>query len=289
MQIKSKNCGKRINSSNQSSDMSLTHTNKVQTSPTDYIAVEKLGTSSNIDNTTNKKRKTISSEFPNSKRQTSNINRILHKTTMESTSTPTPTNQKSNTEAMPTWVEPDLDSLCEEEKRLLKVENRLETKMKESIKESVKESVKESMQEVIDNTLTAAMSKMTEAVNELIKTNKAVVTQQSAIQALEYENKTLICRVQKLEYEQNKLKTKLDNIETKGLECSVIIRGITETANEDTSSLMEQVYIELSKAIDARSDHARLKLAKEIDLVKCKRIGRPISGRSRPVSVEFQY
>ena len=71
------------------------------------------------------------------------------------------------------------------------MEKRLETKMKESIKESVKESIKESMQEVIDNTLTAAMSKMTDAVNELIKTNQAVVTQQSVIHALEYENKTL--------------------------------------------------------------------------------------------------
>ena len=169
------------------------------------------------------------------------------------------------------------------------MENRLEKKMKESIKESVKESIKESMQEVIDNTLTTAMSKMTEAVNELITTNKAVVTQQSAIQALEYENKTLNCRVQKLEYEQNKLKTKLDTIENKGLECSVIIRGIIETTSEDTSSLMEQVYRELSKTIDARSDYEKLKLAKEINLVKCKRIGRPLPGRSRPISVEFQY
>ena len=88
--------------------------------------------------------------------------------------------------------------------------------------------------------------------------------------ALEYENKTLNCRVQKLEYEQNKLKTKLDNIEHKGLECSVIIRGIIETMNEDTSSLMEQVYKELSKTIDAHSDWEKLKLAKEMDLVKCR-------------------
>ena len=53
------------------------------------------------------------------------------------------------------------------------MERRLETKMKESIKESVKESI----QEIVDNTLTQAMSKMTDAVNELIKTNQVVVTQ----------------------------------------------------------------------------------------------------------------
>ena len=92
-----------------------------------------------------------------------------------------------------------------------------------------------------------------------------------------------------MEYEQNKLKTKLDSIENKGLECSVIIRGIIETVSEDTSVLMEKVYKELSKTIDARSEWERLKLAKEIDLVKCRQIGRPLPGRSRPISVEFQY
>ena len=74
------------------------------------------------------------------------------------------------------------------------------------MRESVKESIKESMQEVIDNTLTIAMSKMTDAVNELIKTNRSVVNQQTTLHALEFENKALNCRVQKLEYEQNKLK-----------------------------------------------------------------------------------
>ena len=250
-------------------------TNKVQTTLTGYIAVEKpLENPQKTDNITNKKRKTISGEVPKSKRHTPNANQgIQHPPiTMESA-------------LDKTLEETDWNNLCEEDKRLIRMEKRLETKMKESIKESVKES----MQEIVDNTLSKAMSKMTDTVNELIKTNQAVVTQQTAMHALEYENKTLNCRVQKLKYEQNKLKTKLDKIEHKGLECSVIIRGIIETMNEDTSSLMEQVYKELSKTIDARSDWEKLKLAKEMDLVKCRRIGRPLPGRSRPISVEFQY
>ena len=71
-----------------------------------------------------------------------------------------------------TLEETDWNNLCEEDKRLIRMEKRLETKMKESIKESVKES----MQEIVDNTLSKAMSEMTDAVNELIKTNQAVVT-----------------------------------------------------------------------------------------------------------------
>ena len=145
------------------------------------------------------------------------------------------------------------------------MEQRLELKMKESVKEGIKES----MQEVMDNTLTAAMSKMTDAVNELIKTNRSVVSQQSTLHALEHENKALNYRVQKLEKEHDKLKNKLDGIENKGLESCVIIRGITETISEDTSSLMEKVYRELSKTIDARLEWKRMKLAKEMDIMKC--------------------
>ena len=165
------------------------------------------------------------------------------------------------------------------------MEQRLELKMKESVKEGIKES----MQEVMDNTLTAAMSKMTDAVNELIKTNHSVVTQQSTLHALEHENKALSYRVQKLEHEQDELKNKLDVIENKGLESCVIIRGITESTSEDTSSLMEKVYKELSRTIDTRSEWEQLKLAKEMDIIKCKRIGHPLTGRTCPISIEFQY
>ena len=179
----------------------------------------------------------------------------------------------------------DWDNLSEEDKRFIWMEHRLESKMRESVKEGIKESI----QEFIDNTLTPAMSTMTDIVHALIKTNCSVVTQQTALHALKFENKALNCRVQKLEYEQDKLKSKLNVIENKGLESCVIIRGISESASEDTSSLMQKVYKELSKTVDAQTEWERLKLAKEMDIIKCKRLGWPLSGRTRPISIEFQY
>ena len=108
---------------------------------------------------------------------------------------PTPTREQ-------VLLEIDDKDLSEEDKRFLWMEQRLELKMKESVKEGIKES----MQEVVDNTLTAAMSKMTDAVIELIKTNQSVITQQTTLHALEHEKKVLNYRVQKLEHEQDKLK-----------------------------------------------------------------------------------
>ena len=252
-------------------------TNKVQSTITNYIAVEK---SSDKLIGTNKKRKTISGELPDPKRPNPNMSSNNSKMQDPPTHPPPTTPAKQQTSP-----ETEDKELSEEDKRFLRMEQRLELKMKESVKEGIKES----MQEVVDNTLTAAMSKMTDAVNELIKTNHSVVTQQSTLHALEHENKVLNYRVQKLEHEQDKLKTKLDVIENKGLESCAIIRGITETISEDTSSLMEKVYRELSKTIDARSEWERMKLAKEMDIIKCRRIGQPLVGRTRPISIEFQY
>ena len=209
--------------------------NKVQPNITDYITVD--NPKDNL-TSTNKKRKTISGELPDPKRQ----NPIMSSQNNKPSDPPMSSLEKNRTE-LPTPKEIGDKELSVNDKHFLQMEQRLEQKMKESVKEGIKES----MQEVVDNTLTAAMSKMTDAVNELIKTNHSVVSQQSTLHALEHENKALSYRVQKLEHEQDKLKNKLEVIENKGLESCLIIRGITETVSEDTSSLMERIYRELSK------------------------------------------
>ena len=207
-----------------------TTTNKVQSSITNYIAVEK---SSDKPAGTNKKRKTISGELPDPKRPSPNMS-----STSPNMQDPVIHPQPPISDEQHVLSETYDKDLSEEDKWFRWMEQRLELKMKELVKEGIKES----MQEVMDNTLTAAMSKMTDAVNELIKTNCSVVNQQSTLHALEHENKALSYRVQKLEHEQDKLKNKLDVIENKGLESCVIIRGITKSTSEDTSSLMEKVY-----------------------------------------------
>ena len=217
-----------------------TTTNKVQSSIINYIAVEK--SSDKPAGTNKKKGKTISGELPDPKRPSPNMSSIS-----SNTQDPIIHPQPPISDEQHVLSETYDKDLSEEDKRFRRMEQRLELKMKESVKEGIKES----MQEVVDNTLTTAMSKMTDAVNELIKTNRSVVTQQSTLHALEYENKALSYRVQKLEHEQDKLKNKLDVIENKGLESCVIIRGITESTSEDTSSLTEKVYKELSRTIDA--------------------------------------
>ena len=142
-------------------------TNKVQSSITNYIAVEK---SSDKLTGTNKKRKTISGELPDQKGPSPNMS-----STSLNTQDPIIHPQPPISGKQHVLSETYDKDLSEEDKQFRRREQRLGLKMKELVKEGIKES----MQEVMDNTLTAAMSKMTDAVNELIKTNRSVVTQQA--------------------------------------------------------------------------------------------------------------
>ena len=170
--------------------------------------------------------------------------------------------------------------LCDEERLFSRLEERLEVKLSSSLKIGFQE---------YDNSFCTAVNKMTTAVNELVKSNQALVAQQTSIGNLEIENKVLSNKVHRLEVEQHKLKNKIDNIENRSLSNCILIKGVPDEMDEDIGSLTEKVYYELSKTIDARTDKERRKLAREMVIVKCKRIGRYRRTWSRPISIEFQY
>ena len=130
---------------------------------------------------------------------------------------------------------------------------------------------------------------MTSAVNELIKSNQALAAQHTSIGSLETENRKLNNKIYKLEIEQNKLKSKIDNIENKSLSNCIQLKGVHDEPEEDIGTLTDKVYYELSKTIDAKSDRDCRKLANQMVLVKCKRVGKYRRDWPRSISIEFQY
>ena len=131
----------------------------------------------------------------------------------------------------------------------------------------------ESMNSLVDTKLTITVNTMTNAVNELIKSNQSMMEQQVNMDSLATENRVLSNEIEKLKHEQFKLKMKLDTIENRGLENHLLLKGIGENPDEDTSSLMNMVYRQLSKTIDASTDWERLRLIKEMNITKCSRVG----------------
>ena len=184
---------------------------------------------------TNRKRKTISGEERVAKR---------HKSTNKMSNPPNHTPTKC--------VENPFQDM----------ERRLETCLSKSISESVCDSMRElvdtklsaakdSMNDLVDTKLMVTVNMMTNAVNESIKSNQSMMEQWVNMDSLTSENRVLSSEIEKLKHEQSKLKKKLDSIENRGLENRLLLKGVVENADEDPSSLMNTVYHELSKTIDA--------------------------------------
>ena len=107
-------------------------------------------------------------------------------------------------------------STCVEDP-LQEMEKRLETLLSKSISESVCDSMRElvdtkltaakdSMNDLVDTKLTVAVNTMTNAVNKLIKSNQSMMEQRATMDSLTTENRVLSSEIEKLRYEQYKLK-----------------------------------------------------------------------------------
>ena len=170
--------------------------------------------------------------------------------------------------------------ISDEDELFSRLEKRLEDKLSASLKIGFQD---------YDNSFRTAVDKMTSSVNELIKSNQALAAQHTNIGSLEIENRKLNNKIHKLEIEQNKLKSKIDNIENRTLSNCIQLKGVNDELGEDVGTLTDKVYYELSKTIDAKSDRDRRKLANQMVLVKCKRVGKYRRDWPRPISIEFQY
>ena len=181
------------------------------------------------------------------------------------------------------------------ETRFNELETRLSTQITENVTEKVTENINSNLQELkdtvgtFDTTLKTAMTTMTTALNKLIESNENMIQHKVNIDALTQENMTLSTKLNRLENEQSKLKEKVDRMETKELEYSLLIHGIREYEGENELNLIEEVYIELMSTIDLRDERDRWDKVKEMPITKCKRVGRFNRDKTRPICVEFQH
>ena len=169
----------------------------------------------------------------------------------------------------------------------------MEARMTTNITTSLKSVINEEMKEIkenntkMDSNMNTAIDNMNQAVTRLIESNQTFLDQKSTIRELQTENKILSTPVHRLENEHSKLKFKLNQMENKTLECSIIIKGIPETIGESKQDMIDVVHWELSNTILGNSDRDRYEKARRMEIHKCKRIGKFNQERSRPISVEF--
>ena len=160
---------------------------------------------------------------------------------------------------------------------------------KENELKNMEERLTNNLKDTIDKSMKEAIQSLTSDSAKLISNNPIVQKNQAEIQDLKTENARLTKQVQVLSSEQSKLQHKIIVMEQRSLENSLVFRGISEDIMECDYNLCEKVYQELAYIFKGENYPARLTMAKNMAVKKCKRVGRFSRSRPCPISVEFEH
>ena len=141
----------------------------------------------------------------------------------------------------------------------------------------------------IDTSIKDAMKVMQTSICTAVQNNPLIQSHNLEIRGLREENVQLNRKVQQLSAEQVKMKRRLNKIETKNLDRSMIIRGIPEDIADTEASMIEKIHQILLDIMNGDTDEEKLLSAHRIVIKSCKRLGRLNKKRIRPISVEFQH
>ena len=102
-------------------------------------------------------------------------------------------------------------------------------------------------------------------------------------------NNDLQHKVNKVEQDNIKLNTKVQQLEDKLLEENLVFQGIPETLWETHNSTKEKIVLAISHIVSGENSVDRLNQARNIPIKDVSRLGRYFATRNRPVLVEFYH
>ena len=141
----------------------------------------------------------------------------------------------------------------------------------------------------IDTLIKEALQVMQTSICSAVQNNPQIKTHSIELKGLREENIRLNRRVQQLSAEQAKMKRQLTKIESKHLDRSLIIKGITEEYKESESAIIDKIHHILADIMQGETASEKLLAVQCITIKECKRLGRYTRSRTRPVSLELEH
>ena len=151
------------------------------------------------------------------------------------------------------------------------ITNHNQDTMKNLIQETMKEMLKP-IQDSIDNLL-------------VLKTN--MESQEGRITQLKYENSKLNNELNQIKTEMGYFQRKINQLEDRSLERNLIFQGISESLPDDEEAWTEKIYRAISDTISRETPEERLQLAREVEIIRTRCLGKPDPSRTHTISVEL--
>ena len=151
--------------------------------------------------------------------------------------------------------------------------------------DAMEERITTKLGDQIDRSLKAAVNS---ALEKLIESNRSAESH-PAVKELAKDTRKVVTRVNKIESEQSKLKRRIQDLEKRVLENSLVLRGIKEDKWEEEKDTLKKVYCEISVLMDVKEGEDRIEAAHEVGIRRCRRMGRYQPERNRPISIELVH
>ena len=148
-----------------------------------------------------------------------------------------------------------------------KMEERLSekiTKNKDREITQMEERLNNNIKTTIDNSIKEALQTMQASICTAVQSNPVIQTHSTEITGLKAENLRLSTKIQQLHTEPSRMKKQLNRIETKNLECSLIVRGLPEEFKETEQLIIEKLHHILASTVQGDTDEIKLVNARQI-------------------------
>ena len=159
--------------------------------------------------------------------------------------------------------------------------------MEKRITASITNHNQESMKNLIQETMKEMLKPIQDSIDNLLGMKTNLESQEGKITRLKYENSKLSSEIHHLKCEMTEVQKKLIQLEDKSLERNLIFHGISELTSDEENDRAEKIYQAISATISRDTTEERIQLAREVELIRTRRLGKPDPTKTRALSVEF--
>ena len=167
------------------------------------------------------------------------------------------------------------------------LEKLFRTKMDTMVNTAITEAL-EPLMDSIGN-LSDKQTELQESIANLTGSGTTLEEHTTSIQKLQQDTTIITTKMEKYEKSQQQLVDKMTQLENKQLEKNLVVSGIPETENEWENIRINKIKELVKPLITADPDSEdNTDETSTVEIITCKRLGKYVEGKTRPMSVEFR-